>query len=288
MLKAKTKAHVLFYSLTSFLAIVFVSPNSINAQLKINEISSSTSDDWVEIYNSEDEEVDLGIFELRDNSESNSVKLSGVLPGGEVSVFDFSNKLNNGGDKVRLVEILTQEIVDEMNYGSDGQFPAPGENLSLARMPDGSDEVLIVSSSKGTTNNNQQVFFTPTPTPTVTPTPTRSPTPVRTPTPTRTPTPVKTPTPAVDKSYFSQDASLPKSTVNIASSTDSTNESSSIAAVPTAVLGDKDEDYNSTEDENATPETEELSSPESLNWPVVLGGGFLVSCAILLYLRKRR
>jgi hypothetical protein len=212
-------------------------PNSTQAEIKINEVSSSGSDDWIEVYNTPGDGVDLGKFELRDSSESNSVKLSGVLPGGEFSIIDFSNKLNNSGDKVRLIEISTGDTVEELPYGTEGENPAPGDGYSLARVPDGSDEILVATSSKGTTNNNQQIFFTPTPTPSVTPTPTRTPTPIRTPTPTRTPTPIKTPTPnpARSSSTDSQ-GDLPRRTVNSNSSQEVEN-TSTIAALPTAVLG---------------------------------------------------
>lgn len=176
--------------------ILLVVANKVEAALFINEFSSGTSDsDWVEIYNSDSSSVDLSSYILRDSTSSNKIELSGTINGNSYATFDWSDRLNNEGDTIRLLLKSDESTVDQIAYGSSASVPLPSSSQTGGRNPDGSSSwVLFNSATKGSTNNST-VFHTPTPTPTNTPTPQNTPTPTKTPTPTAAPS--NTPTPTV-------------------------------------------------------------------------------------------
>jgi hypothetical protein len=125
----------------------------------INELSSSGSQDWIEIYNPSSDSIDLGIYRLRDSSETNKLDLSGVLDPLSFAVFDWSNKLNNGGDLLKLTLISDSSVVDQVSYGDQGGFMAPEASQSLGRSPDGgSSWVIFTNQSKSSSNNSSSVF----------------------------------------------------------------------------------------------------------------------------------
>lgn len=169
------------------------------AALYINEFSSKTSPDWVEIYNSGPDSVDLSEYQVKDSSSTNTKELSGSLASGSFTTFDWSDYLNNSGDTIKLIRKSDNSVIDEIIYGSNGTA-APSENQTSGRSPDGSANwSLFSSASKGSTNNSSTVVPTATPNPTNTPTPTPTPKPDPTNTPTPTPSPTKSPTPTSAK-----------------------------------------------------------------------------------------
>jgi hypothetical protein len=177
-----------------------VSP--VYAKLWVNEFSSSGSTDWVEIYNDSNTDVSLSDYRLRDSSVTNKLDLTGSIQAKGFAVFDWSDRLNNGGDAIRLLKKSDEsQIEDTIIYGSnDGSvIAAPAAGQYGARKTDGGSEFAVFSSdTRGTVNSNAPQVPTPTPTPTESPKPTPttkpSPTPTKAPTPTRTPTPIKSPT----------------------------------------------------------------------------------------------
>lgn len=180
---------------------LIVVPSKVEAALFINEFSSGTSDsDWVEIYNSDSSSVDLSSYILRDSTSSNKIELSGTINGNSYATFDWSDRLNNEGDTIRLLLKSDESTVDQIAYGSSASVPLPSSSQTGGRNPDGSSSwVLFNSATKGSTNNST-VFHTPTPTPTHTPTPQNTPTPTKTPTPTNAPTNTPTPTTKISTS----------------------------------------------------------------------------------------
>ena len=174
---------------------VLLFPKQANAALYINEFSSKTSPDWVEIYNSGPDNVDLGDYTIKDAS-TNTKALGGALASGSFTTIDWDDNLNNGGDTIRLILDSDGSTVDEIIYGSNGTA-APNENQSAGRSPDGgANWALFSTPSKGSSNNSSTIVPTPTPTPTNSPTNTPTPTPTNSPTntPTPSPTPSKAPT----------------------------------------------------------------------------------------------
>jgi hypothetical protein len=162
----------------------------VQAKLWINEFSSGSGTDWIEIYNDSSQTIPLSDYRLRDNSTSNKLDLSGILAPHGYMVFDWSDKLNNPGDVIKIVKTTDEAEEDKVIYGDvEGKvIEAPLSTQYAARITDGSAAWgLFSSETKGAANVNAIPIPTATPTPTDTPDPT--------PTPTRTPTPTKSPTP---------------------------------------------------------------------------------------------
>ncbi len=182
--------------------LVFLFTGKTYASLYINEFNSSSSSDWVEIYNSDDSSVDLSKYIVRDSSSTNKYELTGSLEGKSFMTFDWGDNLNNTGDTIKLQLKTDDTMIDEVVYGANGTAAPTGSQTS-GRSPDGSANwSLFTSATKGSSNNSSTVVPTPTPTPTPTQSPTNTPTPTPTPTNAPTPTPTKalTPTPTKAKS----------------------------------------------------------------------------------------
>lgn len=199
------------FPLSLFFILWFVFPTIAFAQVVINEFSSGTTSDWVELYNTATESADLSTFRLRDSTASNKKDLSGSLVAGGFLSFPFSNYLNKDGDVVKLIELVggDEVIVEEIAYGDTGGVCAPSTTESIGRYPNGSSTIVRFSSqtrdfSNDSAAQNPCPTLTPSPTPTPSLTPTQSPTPstpaptstkTPSPTPTKTPKPTKTPSP---------------------------------------------------------------------------------------------
>jgi len=184
------------------LCLVFLFTGKTYASLYINEFNSSSSSDWVEIYNSDDSSVDLSKYIVRDSSSTNKYELTGSLEGKSFMTFDWGDNLNNTGDTIKLQLKTDDTMIDEVVYGANGTA-APTGSQTAGRSPDGSANwSLFTSATKGSSNNSSTVVPTPTPSPTPTQSPTNTPTPTPTPTSAPTPTPTKalTPTPTKAKS----------------------------------------------------------------------------------------
>lgn len=184
----------------TFLFIFFfmqLSP-AFAVEIVINEFMPhlSSGDDWIELFNAGSQAVTVDNWAIVDTT-STVITLSGTIEGNGFKVLEVSNRLNNGGDTIRLKDQTGTEV-DTYLYNAD-----PGIDISIGRQPDGGTAwVNFASATKGTSNKTATAAPTstptsaPTPTPSKTPTPTKTPTPIKTPTPTRTPTPTKTQQPS--------------------------------------------------------------------------------------------
>jgi hypothetical protein len=177
----------------------FFFPRNVFAQVVINEFSSSTSDDWVELYSSED--VDISGWILRDSASSEVKTLPASIFIGPSSskfyVIDASNRLNLDTDTVKIFKSDDSTLVDQITYGGDGNICAPNGDQTIGRLPDGTGSfVRFASATKGSENI---ASVDPCPTPTPSPSPTTTPTPDPTTAPTTTPTPTITSTPVPTK-----------------------------------------------------------------------------------------
>jgi len=112
---------------------------NIISKIVINEFLSNPSEgnDWLEIYNSN--EVDINLDDCYLEDEALNVKnLEGILGSGEFAVFEWSNRLNNGGDTIKLY--CFDVLVDDVTYGTALEnAPVPNEDESVGRIPDGKD-----------------------------------------------------------------------------------------------------------------------------------------------------
>ena len=178
--------------------------NIVLAQIVINEFSSATTSDWVELYNQATESAQLDGLQIRD-STTNAKDLSGEIAPGGFYFISFYNRLDNGGDVVKLVG-ASETVLDSIAYGGTDNICLPDEAGSIGRIPDGSQNIVRFQNSTQNSSNNSALISacptaTPVPTATLAPTPTFTPTPKLTSTPTPTPTsPSSTPTSTPTKS----------------------------------------------------------------------------------------
>jgi len=179
--------------LVFFLIIFLFFPKNVLAQVVINEFSSGTTSDWVEIYNI-GEPFEISRLRLVDASNNQKSFPNCLLDTNGTYSIDFSNWLNNGGDRITLQE--GDLLMDCVSYGSG---PAcEGREIDLlalgateygARQPEGSGGWVKITSSTKSDNSFCLVLPTSTSVPTPTSTPTLSPTPT-----TKLPTPTLKPT----------------------------------------------------------------------------------------------
>lgn len=158
-----------FYSVL-FLVVLFflLTPHKVFAQVVINEFSSGTSSDWIELYNTSTEAINLSSYKLMDSTTNDKVLSGDISAGGFIS-FSFSNWLNNDGDTVRLFN--GDDLIDSISYGGEGQVCTSGDGESIGRYPDGNNTIdRFLISTRDSSNNGATLKPCPTPTPEPTPT----------------------------------------------------------------------------------------------------------------------
>ena len=225
----------------------------------INEIlpTPNQGSDWVELYNSTNQDINLDGWVLDDEGTQTNmfeIKQATISAQGFL-VFEVGSRLNKTSDTIYLKNNLGL-TVDEYRYNED-----LGSDISFGRMPDGGDWGVCQSLTKG----EQNICLLPTPTPTsiLTPTLTLTPEPTETPMPTLTPTPRPfTPTPTVRIS-----TPTPKPTTKVASS------SGEVLGEEVATLSA----FYPYEATNGAEEKETTISAKSKLWPkFFLGVGLLL------------
>lgn len=109
-------------------------------KIVINEFLPQPNDgekEWIEILNDSEVEANINLWTLEDGSGKIAmVSSTPLLAHGFVVVELASSKLNNGGDSVKIKNIMG-EVVDEIVYGDSeegAQIPAPKKGNSLARV----------------------------------------------------------------------------------------------------------------------------------------------------------
>lgn len=236
---------LLFLFILLFLLPPFITPSPASASsVVINELSPGTNADWVEVYNTTDQHIDLSSFNLVDQTGNEKTFSCQLAPHGFHAV-DWSNRLNNAGDTISLKS--SGQVIDCLAYGNGDEgscqtgtaIQAPSADQTVARMPDGSDTWKIVSqSTKDNPNDGSQKqtnAICSVPSPTLVPT--DVPTPTKTPSPTKTPTPSRTPTPEV----------IPTNTPAVSSTTSTVSSPKPPTKKPTpAVLGEETNESNPT------------------------------------------
>ena len=104
-----------FILLIAFVLIFLFLPKTVFSQVVINEFSPLTStDDWVEIFNLSGNSVDLSEYLLVDAADNQKNFSSCFLISGGVFSVGWSNRLNNGGDRIILKK--NEVLVDCLAY----------------------------------------------------------------------------------------------------------------------------------------------------------------------------
>ena len=180
----------------------FAFPPSVSAQIVINEFSSNSDTERVELYNLTADSIDLTDWKLQDEAQDPKT-LMGSIPGQGFFIFENpSGWLNNsGGDTINLKN-STDVVINSIHYGSGGVVSVPDSDKSAGRVPNASENWQNnLTWTKGSANPDPTPSPTPSPTEAATnapiaaptATPTKSPTPI--PTKSSTPKSTKTPTP---------------------------------------------------------------------------------------------
>ena len=187
-----------FSSLIFFFFIFLIFPSSVSAQVVINEFSSNSDTEWVELYNTTSNMIDLSGWGLQDEAQPLKI-LSGSIPASGYFIFENpSGWLNNSGSDTITLKDLGSVVVDSVHYGSGGVVSIPNSDKSAGRVSNGSSNWQNnLSWTKGSANPDPTA--PPSPLPTPTPEPTQSPTPTAIPTKSSTPVPTKSPTPKPTK-----------------------------------------------------------------------------------------
>lgn len=166
------------FLLLTALFFTYIRPALSSSGLVINEfyaLGDTSNPDWIELYNNSDQTVNLEGYVIRDSTESNKIDLDGAICAKSFRKFDFSNRLNKDGDRIRLLDSDSSSTpIDEIEYFSDA-IPTHEENQSTSRQSGGSsvwqkmtspdpqnDESCNIHES----SNNQQSQASPTPSPT--------------------------------------------------------------------------------------------------------------------------
>lgn len=143
-----------------------------NATVFINEFSSNSDPEWVELYNDSSSTVELSGWTIADEAQTPK-QLNGNIPGFGYYVFENQTGwLNNtGGDRIILFNGTSVE--DQVEYGkSESVVGTPSSTKSAGRVPNASNSWQNnIDPSKGSQNSTEE---TPAPTASATPSPSPS------------------------------------------------------------------------------------------------------------------
>lgn len=176
------------------LNIALTSASSASAAVMINEFSSGSSPEWVELYNNSSEPIDLTGWTIKDLAQE-PLPLSATISANSYYVFEKSSGwLNDTGDTITLFNNASPAAqIDTISYGANATVGYPSDDKSSGRSPDGSGTwVRNLPQTKNAANPGPTAA--PTSGPTNTPSPSNTPVPTQTPVPSATPKPSATPT----------------------------------------------------------------------------------------------
>lgn len=125
-------------------------PTSTDIGLYVNEVFSTGSPDWFELYNSTDEDIDINGFSVSDGpAPKYTFSASTIVPAKGFYVFlcDQGFSLSSGGEEVYIWDIDENEV-DHVT------FPALDPGVSYGRVSDGADEFSTMAPTQGAANSN--------------------------------------------------------------------------------------------------------------------------------------
>ncbi len=126
--------------------------------IKLNEIMSTGDPDWLELYNTGTETVDLSGYKLTDSSHEWTIDNLSIGAGAYVT-FDCDNtdipnvatnfKISSGGEEITLYD-ASGALIDQVTTPDMSNQTG----LTYGRENDGSDNWIIMGASKGSANSN--------------------------------------------------------------------------------------------------------------------------------------
>ncbi len=123
--------------------------NFVSSEILINEImynnESNSSGDWVELYNPQEDTINITNWYIKDLA-GNIKNISSIILGKNFNIIYFSNRLNNSGDTIYLYN-PNNSLIDEITYDNvDAGF-------SYSRCPDGGFSFVQSFPTPGFENN---------------------------------------------------------------------------------------------------------------------------------------
>jgi hypothetical protein len=264
--------------------LLSTSPLIFASDVVINEFQvEPNSEQWVELYNKGTNIVDVSGWVIDDNggSEKYIIPTDTKIDPAGFKVFE-SSKFNLNTASEDTIRLLQNDIeIDSFSYEE-----SPGSGISFGRDADGTGTWFTYNlSTKDTTNNSSTPLPTATPIPTPTFEPTHTPTPTKIPTLTPTPLPSKTPTLTITPSKAPTTALIhtpipskkpsPILTKQIVTPSNYKKQD---------VLGNR-----IVEKKDTAVKKTSVSIGDYLGLVFIsIGGVFLIACAILVFLTKRK
>lgn len=133
-------------------------PDVGTSTVKLNEIMSTGSPDWLELYNSGSEAVDLAGFKLTDSSQEWTIDALTIAAGSYVT-FDCDDgnipnvstnfKISSGGEEITLYN-AAGELIDQVTTPD----MSSQTGLTYGREVDGEDNWITMGATKGAANSN--------------------------------------------------------------------------------------------------------------------------------------
>lgn len=125
-------------------------PTTTDIGLFVNEVFSTGSPDWFELYNSTDEDIDINGFSVSDGpAPKYTFSASTIVPANGYFVFmcDQGFSLSSGGEEIYIWDIEGNEV-DHVT------FPALDAGVAYGRVSDGADEFSTMAPTQGAANSN--------------------------------------------------------------------------------------------------------------------------------------
>ncbi len=133
-------------------------PDVATSTVKLNEIMSTGDPDWLELYNSANDDVDISGYKLTDSSQEWTIDNLTIAAGGYLTFdCDDSNipnvstnfKISSGGEKITLFN-AAGELIDEITTPD----MSSQVGLTYGREIDGGNNWIVISPSRGAANSN--------------------------------------------------------------------------------------------------------------------------------------
>ena len=140
----KSKPRFLLAAVLSIISFLFFSASPVSAALIINEFSSASTTEWVELLNTDQvNSVSLTNYEIRNNSATTLKTLSGKVPRSGMLTFEFpAASLTNAGDCLFLWNGTSN--ISSISYGTG--TCTGGTNPGLAA-PGSTETGALINSS---------------------------------------------------------------------------------------------------------------------------------------------
>ena len=262
------------------LPLLLIFPGSVFSGVSINEFSSNSDPEWIELYNDSTISADLNNWYLIDAANHKEVFSTTIAGNGYFLYQKAAGWLNNSndGDTIYLYDDATPSatLIDSVTYGTGKMVDVPDATKSSGRVPDGTANWF---SNLAWSQQAANTAPSPTSVPN-TPTPTNIPaaTPTNTPAPTARPT--STPTLRV--------TTTPRPTITVEPSIGDEEPVSATTNAVGQLL-----DFGSTPPSTITPAIlGETTAKKSKSWlPFVIigvGGVGLIASLVLLFFHSRR